>query len=91
MALVGILALKRPMADQLYDGEPKRVAKRFRFRCCDCGLVHSIYVRQMTNGTYLTVWRRNGLTNQVRKLKKYQHVRRVKWPSTKKTGPNKWT
>lgn len=68
------------MAEQIYDGKPTRIPHQVRIRCCDCGLSHIYRFKPQSNGIRLTVWRELSATKRNRRLKKYKHVRKVKWP-----------
>jgi hypothetical protein len=65
---------------QLYDGVSVRMPYNFRLRCCDCALVHAVRIVPKKNGLRLMVVRDKARTTKSRKLKRYSHVKSVKWP-----------
>lgn len=64
---------------QLHDDVPVRLPRTFRLRCCDCGLTHVFVIRFLKNGLGLVVARDKKRTRASRRLKKYAHVKKVKW------------
>lgn len=71
---------ERDVIEQLYDGQTTRIPHRVRIRCCACGLAHVFHFKPRSNGIRLTVWRDLAGTKRNRQLKKYKHVKKVKWP-----------